>query len=273
MDYGDRIVNAQEIRVVGMSRSGNHAIIDWILAQSAGATCFLNCAEPGTNPFVSARALGDDEPGVRVSFAGFDIAAERSGRFSRKDLLLHSYEDTFLGAFGRGDAERQRDELVGRSRRRLDVLILRDPFNLFASRLASGIGVVSPAIAARIWCQHAREFLGLRSHLGPERVLVRYTDWVSDSAYRRDLAERLGLRFDDSSASAVATCAGGSSFDGTTHDGRAHDMALLERWRRYADDATYRSVFTPELVDLSQRVFGPIAGTEEIADPDTPVAA
>src|SRR4051794_12463101 len=131
-------VNGTEIRVVGMSRSGNHAIINWIIAQSPGRTCFLNCAEPGHNPFVSARPRTPELPGWRASYEGFEIEAERAGRLSRKDLLIHSYEDTFLGPFKKPEIEARHDAEVGSSGRRIDMLILRDPRNLFASRLASG---------------------------------------------------------------------------------------------------------------------------------------
>src|SRR3954463_829192 len=102
-------VNVTEIRVIGMSRSGNHAIINWILAQARGRTCFLNCAEPGTNPFVSARPLTPELPGWRASYEDFEIEAERAGRFSRKDLLIHSYEDTFLGPFKKAANEVRHD--------------------------------------------------------------------------------------------------------------------------------------------------------------------
>jgi hypothetical protein len=83
-------VNATEIRVVGMSRSGNHAIVDWILAQVHKRSCQLNCAEPQSNPFRTARPLSDHEPGWRMSFGEFDVDAERAGCFASKDLLIHS---------------------------------------------------------------------------------------------------------------------------------------------------------------------------------------
>jgi len=153
-------VNDTEIRVVGMSRSGNHAIIDWILAQARGRTCFLNCAEPGTNPFLSARPISEFESPHRVNYRGFRAAREARGHLSYKDLLVHSYEDIFLRGLRRDAAGAHRDRRVGRSRRRIDLLIVRDPFNLFASRLASRIGHVTLATAGRIWCQHAREYLG-----------------------------------------------------------------------------------------------------------------
>jgi hypothetical protein len=262
---GDEHVNGTEIRVVGMSRSGNHAIIDWILAQARGRTCFLNCAEPGTNPFLTARPLGEAEPAHRANYSSFHLPSESGGAFSRKDLLIHSYEDAFLRRFGDARHEELHDGLVGSSARRVDVLIVRDPFNLFASRLASGIGTVSLQTAGRIWCQHAREFVGLRRHLGNQRVMVSYNAWVSSCEYRESLARRLGLDFDDAAARSVPSTGGGSSFDGTAYDGRAAAMPVLERWRSYRADPEYRSVFTPQLRHLAARIFGPLQGAETLA--------
>ena len=158
-------VNETEIRIVGMSRSGNHAIVNWILAQAPGRTCFLNCAEPGCNPLVSTRPRTPELPGWRAPYAGFEVEAEREGRLTRKDLLIHSYEDTFLGPFRNPGNEARRASWVGRSRRRIDLLVLRDARNLFASRLASGYGWLDDEVVSRIWAQHAREFLGLRRDL------------------------------------------------------------------------------------------------------------
>ena len=251
--------NEVEIRVVGLSRSGNHAIIDWLLAQMRGRTCLLNCAEPRTNPFVTARPLGEHEPGHRVNFDGFDLDGERHGRFSHKDYLVHTYEDTFLAAFGDPFHEAKHDEWVGRSRRRFDLLVLRDPYNLLASRLTCGFGVAAP-IAVRIWCRHAREFLGLDRHLRDERVLVSYNAWASSRSYRRRVAEQLELEFDDRAAAHVPACAGGSSFDG--HGVSPCRMALHDRWRGYTGRPDYRSVLTPELHDLAQRIFGPLEAAE-----------
>jgi hypothetical protein len=250
-------VNDFEIRVVGMSRSGSHAIINWILAQSPGRTCFLNCAEPGTNPFVSARPLGPDphSPSHRASFASFDVEAERAGQLSRKDLLVHSYEDTFLGPFKKPANEARHDAEVGRSRRRVDLLVLRDPRNLFASRLASGYGWLEDELVARVWCQHAREFLGLRRNLCQERLMLSYDAWVTRGTYRRQVAETLGLQFDDRAAHAVPSVAGGSSFDGTAYDGCAEEMPVLARWHAFLGDPRFHRLLTPTVLELSDRAF------------------
>src|SRR3954451_5292637 len=250
-------VNETEIRVVGMSRSGNHAIINWILAQAPGRTCFLNCAEPGWSPFVSARPRTPDLPGWRALYEGFDIEAERAGRFSRKDLLIHSYEDTFLGPFKKPENEGLHDQWVGTSRRRIDLLILRDPRNLFPSRLASGYGWLEDELVARVWSQHAREFLGLRRNLRQERLTVSTTGGGTSADYRRELASVLEREFDDRAAHKVPAAAGGSSFDGTAYDGRAEEMPVLRRWHSFIADPRFHSMLTPEVLKLSDRIFGP----------------
>ena len=248
-----------------MSRSGNHAIINWILSQAEGRACFLNCAEPGTSPFLTARQLAPDWPGHVASFDGFDLAAEREGRLSRKDLLVHSYEDTFLGPFKKPANEALLSAAIGHSSRRIDLLILRDPRNLFASRLASGYGWLDDELAARVWCQHAREFLGLCRNLRQERLMLSYNDWATDASYRRRVAEALGLRFDDRAAHVVPPVAGGSSFDGTAYDGRAESMPVLSRWHGFRGDPRFERLLTPTVLELADRAFAPLPAAAQLA--------
>ena len=105
------LVNEVALRVTGMSRSGNHAIIAWILAQSNGRSLFLNCCEAGESPFSSARPLGPCGSPFRVNYEPFNILSERAGKFSQKELLIYSYEDTFFKPLVRQDAHR--DQVIG----------------------------------------------------------------------------------------------------------------------------------------------------------------
>jgi hypothetical protein len=260
--HHERDTNVHEFRVVGLSRSGTHAVINWLLTQVRGRHCFLNCAEPRTNPFDTARPLANGRS-HEVNYPGFDLAREQAGDFSRKDVLLHSYEDCFLGMVCDPETERRHDELVGRSRQAVDVLILRDPFNLFASRKKAGISreaagkqVVTWGTAARIWAQHARAYLRGHSALTRPLVAVNYNRWAREPAYRRALAERLELDFNDTGFHRVPAVADGSSFDGTRFHGRPEKMDVLRRWRHFADDPHFRALFSDEVVRLSQRIFG-----------------
>jgi len=67
----------------------------------------------------------------------------------------------------------------------------------------------------------------------------------------------LGLEFDDRAAHKVPAAAGGSSFDGTAFDGRAEEMPVLRRWHRFAADERFNRMLTPEVRELSDRIFGP----------------
>lgn len=251
-------MNGIEIRLVGLSRSGNHALADWILAQAPGRRCFLNCAEGKTNPYATCRPLADGAP-ARASWPGFDPRAAADGRPPATDLLLHSYEDSFLSHAFSDAFEAAHDAWVGPSRRRVDVVVVRDPFNLFASRRAAGCEQ-SPAVARRLWMQHARTALRPRwtRRPRPPLVPVLYNRWAASRAYRRDLAARLGLPFTDAGIERVAACHGGSSFDGLAYDGRAAAMPVFDRWRAYADDAAYRALFDDGMRALALRLFGAV---------------
>lgn len=246
------------LRLIGMSRSGNHAVINWILAQLTGRYCFLNCTEPGHNPYASARRLAD---GRRYLASGpVDLAQAARAPERGLDTLLFSHEDVFLGPVGRDRPE----QWLGEAGEWSDVLILRDPYNLFASRFKSGFEHMSPQTALRIWKQHAREALKPR-HLRRPLVVIRFNDWVMSRRYRARVAERLRLGFSDRGVDRVADCNGGSSFDGLRYDGQAGSMRVLERWRHYGEDPAYRALFDRQTVELAADVFGDLPAGAELA--------
>lgn len=253
----DRVVHRNMFRIVGMSRSGNHAIVSWILVQLEGRWCFLNCVEPRTNPFLTARPT-DDGRCFETNDPDFDIEAHAAGQVSPKDYLLLSQEDTFLNPALGQQATAIHTAAVGCSERWLDVIILRDPYNLFASRRRLGFHVVSDHAMVRIWRQHARAFLGEIRNAPRPTVAISYNAWVRDRGYRRRLADVMGLRFTDDRFARIARCAGGSSFDGYRFDGDARRMGVFDRWRHYWHDADFRRLFDRETEQLSRRIFGRI---------------
>lgn len=254
-------VNDIEIRLIGMSRSGNHALLQWILAQAEGRTCFLNAAEGKSNPFLTARPI-DTGQCCWTNIQDFDLLAEQQGRHCRKDYLIFSHEDGYLRRSCSADYEAQHDAFVGHSRRRIDVLILRDPFNLFASRRKQLWNLLTPKTTVKVWKQHAREFLGRTRHLRHNSVFVSYNRWCTDKPYRRQIAESLGLTFTDAGRNDIWPCNGGSSFDGHAYHGRAGAMKVFDRWRHYADDPSFRAMFDAEVCTLSDEIFGTLPGSE-----------
>ena len=288
------VINGLELRVCGLQRSGNHAIISWIVDQFTGRpACFLNNVRHGDyDPYVVAPQ--------KHAYA-LDGVAQEDWRHTPKDLLVYSYEDdakrllpgaTSLLASAFSPAfEAKREAYLGPSARRLDVIILRDPANNFASRLKmldqlTGVRDL-PTIVA-FWKELARAAVAAEERADPNTVVVLYNRWFADRKYRQDLSRRLGGTFSDASIRQVSAIGGGSSFDKTTLNADlsigdvfkhwrklfrprtyrhipqyvqrlrgARQMKVMERWREFdADPRLGGMLADPELQRLSREIFG-----------------
>jgi len=249
------IVNQKEIRVVGLKRSGNHAIINWIRKQHHGEVWHLNKIPVKRNPY---RFLYEHYPKEKLK-------QEAKGNFTKKDCLIYSYEDHALEQITNKGFESKAELYLGKSASKYDLLILRDPFNLLASRFKKGyIKVKCPDITlVELWISYAKEYLGETNLLKSKKICVNYNQWFSDVNYRRQLAEQLNVKFSDAGFNDVKGQGGGSSFDGLTFRGKAAEMDVLNRWKVFADDPQYRKLIdNVELRDYSERIFGHIPGTE-----------
>ena len=262
------IINQKEIRVVGMRRTGNHALIQWIAQQQPGEFCHLNNVAAGKNPYRhKADNLRRYHPEHLKMSAVYRQQA--NGALIKRDCLLYSYEDWSLAQITHPRFERSRELYLGKSAQRYDVLILRDPFNLFASRLKQNfVATKAKDSMTQMWLAYAREFVGQSSHLSPNRVCVSYNAWVSSQDYRRQLANQLSLPFSDAGRAQVSAIGGGSSFDGTSFSGQASTMDVNNRWRAFAEEPTFRQLFQNEaLWQYSQQIFGDLPGTEILRSP------
>ena len=87
-----------------------------------------------------------------------------------------------------------------------NVLVLRDPYNMLASRIRKASqnrtpypkenGPIMPASYLRYGRRTAREYLGLTGHL-ENKVAVYFNDWFSSHDYRQQLSLAMGLDFSD----------------------------------------------------------------------------
>lgn len=295
--------NHLELRILGLQRSGNHAVIQWILEQHRGKrACFLNNVRHGNHdPYATARQSYCYGFGV-----GQNAIAVRS---TAKHVLIYSYEDdrrqmqegrSFLTSAYDDEFESNRESYVGSSQHRMDVVILRDPFNFFASRLKvldSLPGIITDlAVTKNDWKMLATHVLAPDPSPAGEMLSVSYNEWFSNRRYRRELSKRLLGRFSDASLASVSGFGGGSSFDSKAYsrltwrgilrkwkkvlDPQAYrhvkrqwsrlvapgaqKMKVLERWKELRDDRTYQEIFAdPQVSALSQRLFGDLPGTRE----------
>ena len=235
----------KEIRVVGLQRSGNHAIANWVLKQLPGAGLFFNNVLP-ESPFDESR---------------LEWASDTDT--TNFDFLLYSFEDRSLHAV---TSPRVYPAYIGGDspavEKRIDIIVLRDPFNLVASRFKHGrtnalrssypTGLTIP----ELWVMYAREFIGETNFLQEYKVPVNYNLWCVSKDYRKKLADLLGLEFTDTGFEDVTNYGGGSSFDGTGLDSQASQMSTAERWLLFRNDLSYASIFKDKaILELSTKVF------------------
>ena len=234
------ITNTIEIRVYGLMRSGNHAIIDWIKNQYGGqAICFLNNIKHGDlDPYhnYAQKVLG-----------GIDDHVDNEAlRKQKKDLLIYSYEDQaslesekidFLTSIFHLDFENNREVYLGKSQYHYDVVIIRDPFNCFASRLTAidkrGTmgGVGDMALVAHNWKILAKHVLAIDAHSRPDKIVIKYNPWAIDRSYREDISRQLKGIFNDTSIDTIPPFGGGSSFILGSSLKRITVYDLLSKWR------------------------------------------
>jgi hypothetical protein len=276
------MTNELVICVFGIQRSGNHAVISWILDNVQGSRVHLNdirridpyldfngvtvhglsyytCHRKwhGVNRYIlSSRQFNGERLGrVDDVHARYDIASIKR---AHKDLLVLSYEDVFLNDPRVHRFLPNATKYIGESRRQLRVLLLRDPYNHLASLLKYDATYKSAShftskLYSNLWKQYARAFANGSPLFEDESVCINFNKWCDSSDYRQELARQIGFSTDGRSFNAVSSVGGGSSFQGVIDDAR--DLGVGERWRVYKDDPLYRSLFDDEIVEHGERLF------------------
>ena len=281
--HNQEVVNKKEVRVVGLQRSGNHAIINWIRQQESKMTTFLNHCKVLENPYrnvyenLTLRGLDPKRAGVYgLGYEDIDYCKNQAkGKFSIKDCLIYSYEDLDLERITHTSFEKKRVLYLGKSEQRYDVIIMRDPFNLFASRLkrsqpkpgSQKINCMEVYSRKRtlpeLWIAYAKECLGETNLLRGKKIFINYNTWCSDIDYRQEIAEKINLIFTDQGFNNVSGAGGGSSFNYTNFNNKASRMDVLNRWQSFIDNPSYRQLISnEELLEYSEKIFGHIPGTE-----------
>lgn len=245
--------NQIEIRVIGQMRSGNHVIVDWLKSlYGQRSVCFLNNILHGDcDPFLNCEGF-DHTHAVRP-------IKRRDLKAVDRDVLILSYEDR--KSLDQGDVDLltsvQGQEYaqglaayIGNSRHRFDVVIVRDPFNCLASRLAllrqrGGMGGLEDiGMIKHHWKAIARLISAPVVKGDRERVVISYNRWLVDQAYRSDLAGRLLATADQGIPEQISRYGGGSSFAVETENvtpltlgdliRKAPKVLSLHRWKYLA---------------------------------------
>ncbi len=243
-------MNKLELRLWAMKRSGQHAIIDWITAHTKGPILHVN------NPLY--------ELDNRFYHNVTPIAAKRDGKAAwiDKSLYLFNVEDANLtkhprlvennlpirnwGPRRRGIPSVPAPSLKrGPSKRVVDLLVMRDPANFWASR----IRVVDQQKkrpkewfgprALHKYRHYLREVLNQTQYLKHERTLVQFERWTVEEEYRSELGTHLGLIGDfQKQYEKISKFGGGSSF------GRKGEIDTVNaRWKLMKSDPRLKTIF------------------------------
>lgn len=239
------------VNVISTKRSGHHAFVRWLRQHRETPAAFVNNVVIGEPIRAHLRTVTG--PGAHGKGAN--------------GTTIFNYEGVTL--LGLEAAWRMQGAAGGR---RVDLLFLRDPLNLTASlmqrkRLArlDLVMILRQLFAERDWLKAYAE------GAVPGMSLVGYNDWVLDTAYRRRVADRLGLRSSERIA-AVTRHGGGSSFKDMASVGDDEARRLTTRWHGYRDDSLFGAVLThPRLLPWFEAALaGEIADSfgSTLADPD-----
>jgi hypothetical protein len=243
----------------GLRRSGQHAVINWVAAHFDEPVWFFNNIKDFSNP----KPISNDTDTTLQFYVRSPKTIPRVWSIPKK-VLFQSYEDKPIDNLDFASNAR----VTGSSGKTICVIVLRDIFNMVASRLSHpNSHDLEPWLRQR-WIQYAREAIGETNYL-PNMVFVNYNLWFNSEPYRRDLEKKMGLRSTDKGINLVFG-AGSSSFSGFKYNGKAQEMKVRERWKFYENDKNYVSFFqgVPRLWELNDALFGKIAEPLRLGAPD-----
>ncbi len=229
------------LQVFGMRRSGNHAIIDWLMRnapEAASGGVFFNNCRFGKEVLSQYGSL-DIYDAQRQVMPHVDIPdPTRVARAGGAPMVIVSYEDRMPQPAGQ--PQTASSGMTGIDFKH-QVVIYRSFLNWSASLLAkikknSGFGATDRLRIMML--AFATYIQGLdRVSESSGIVAICYDDWMTSENYRAGVLRTLGLPVRDLSRGKVQRYGGGSSFQRKV--GSADELDSVARDAAMADDLEY----------------------------------
>lgn len=212
--------------VLGMKRSGHHAIVYWIGHNYPSAMTFNDCIYDRNNrrlihrlrPVSQTLAMGNAKKNGKSPIHIFNMEDFNMPNFDKHDFanmtMLNNYDKVYW------------------------ILAMRDPYNWIASSFQTGAGS-KHRIIERIALYKKQ---ALHFDTDPRFIPVNFNSWVSSIEYRKGLAKLLDMPSHEKGVDEVSPRGGGSSFDKMKYAHKAGKMDVLERWRKFEKDEWYLKV-------------------------------
>ncbi|NIQ80616.1 MAG: hypothetical protein GTN93_21495 [Anaerolineae bacterium] len=131
-----------------------------------------------------------------------------------------------------------------------DVLVLRDPYNCFASCIKRwGVRWAEFSWQSQIWKNLAKMAVSGEAD-GRGYVVCLFDRWYTEKPYREGVSKQMDLKHTDDGFGIVRQP---SSFEEFARDHRK--LHLFDRWQEFKDNEKYRSLFDDEVHALAQKLW------------------
>ena len=258
----------REIHVVGIQRTGQHAITSWLIGHFENV-CYRNCMSQ----------LGERKGrtrGITPPFWYFESGKGEDWEVCESNIIKGGQDAIILGTeftLNTGciglnpNLEREKAKMVDRSghesfsKRQDYLIVIRNPYNQYSSIInwPKNRRLSKPQNFSTLWKSFARECVGETDHLpGPKRCVI-YDNWFSSVDYRKDISDYLSVNHSDKRLNTVMKIGGGkdwgSSFDSMKRKNSAQSMKVLDRWKSSSGDERFLELLKDEeLEDLANQL-------------------
>ena len=221
--------------ILGMKRSGHHALVLWIGNNIPDGTILFNDCSKGWDNKILLPSIYQQPQSQEIAIG--NVKDIRNAIFNIEDfdienLKNHDFMD-FLN--------------VKIYAEKYLILVLRDPWNWIASRMKTGGSLVQGMeIIVKRYIQHCECALKSISYTQNKLHIINYNDWFTDETYRASLANTLKLNkgATNNGINILSVRGGGSSFDGTKFQNKAQQMDVLNRWKFFKDSEYFNDLIT-----------------------------
>ncbi|WP_281662149.1 hypothetical protein [Halomonas sp. Alg239-R46] len=256
-------------KLFGLQRSGNHAILNWLIGLDQENTLFFNRVRPG-------RDLLDKPSGVSLPEGTRAYATRSNGKqiiqpdelewFEKNGgRLLLSYENYPIEKFNSDLLNQPVIDRFGSFTEEKNLLVLRNPFNMLPSAEKLLRRSMVTKGKDKQWIRDVLEkrlsmwknYAFLHSH--PTSITrgvfitFLFDRWVTDKDYRDAMAEKLGYTNHDRFLDFVSDAGNGSSFSGTKNN---QQNDVLGRWKEVGSISGTLIENNPEVIDYVALIFG-----------------
>lgn len=246
-----QLTPSRVLRIYGMRRSGNHAIINWLQRNTPnGSSIFLNNCHPRRDPIQSHKSLEVFSDGTRRKFEEGAPLKTQLNAAGESPLVMVSYEDAMPPA-----VDDEFEPVFKSSLSETVVLIYRAFLNWSASLLRKLLGNPSygPLTRSRVMAASCLTYGVALDRVAEQEtrgfVAICYDLWHASEDYRSGILNALGFPPRDNTRGAVQRYGGGSSFQGKAAS--AEELQTDQRSAQMSDHPEYQTLLWTVAHDLS----------------------